>query len=74
MTVRGRCEFCGEDVTNAQNGAWRVRGWELERTRGGANYIADKERQPNRIAHALCIERRVRAAKAGISDGQGTLV
>lgn len=74
MIVRGRCEFCGQDVTNATNAAWRVRGWELERSRGGANYIADKERQPDRIAHALCVERASRLKRQGIAPGQGSLV
>jgi hypothetical protein len=53
---RGICEFCQLPVTGSQAGAFRVRGWEFERDQGGANHIAGKERQANRIAHVSCVE------------------
>lgn len=68
---RGTCEFCGREVTN-ELAAFRVRGWEIERTQGGANYIAGKERQANRIAHAACVEHVVSMEKRGLR-GQMTL-
>ena len=52
---RGLCEFCGRPVTDLEVAAFRVRGWEIERDQGGANTIAGRERQPNRIAHATCV-------------------
>jgi hypothetical protein len=62
----GTCEFCDRPVTGAERAAYRVRGWELERKQGGANYIAGKERQPNRVCHALCVERIVRLDRNGL--------
>jgi hypothetical protein len=69
---RGVCEFCHEDVRSGK-AAFRVRGWELERAQGGANQIVGKERQPNRIAHALCVSIAVRQEKRGLS-GQTSLI
>jgi hypothetical protein len=63
---RGTCEFCGEAVRTDQKAAFRVRGWEIERAAGGANYIAGKERQPERIVHAVCVEIELRADKLGL--------
>lgn len=57
---RGRCEFCLEPVYDHEKGAFRIRGWELEREQGGANRILARERQANRIVHARCVERWVR--------------
>lgn len=58
--IRGTCEFCGKDVTTAELAAFPVKGWELERTQGGANRILDRKREPNRIAHASCAEHHAR--------------
>lgn len=58
--MRGLCEFCQGPVTNVQTAAWPVRGWEIEREQGGANRIAGKERLPNVIAHARCLESHLR--------------
>lgn len=71
-SYRGQCEFCGKEVTSGQLAAFRVRGWEIERRAGGANYTAGKERQPNRIVHALCVELEIRAESRGLK-GQMTL-
>lgn len=57
---RGTCEFCGSEVTRLQQAAWPVSGWEIERDAGGANHIAGKQRLPNRIAHARCLESHLR--------------
>jgi hypothetical protein len=62
----GTCEFCSKPVTGNQRAAYRVRGWELERSQGGANHIAGKERQPNRVCHAMCVETVLRAEKRGL--------
>jgi hypothetical protein len=62
----GTCEFCSQPVTGAQLAAYRVRGWELERRGGGANYIAAKERQANRVCHATCVERVIRLDRRGL--------
>jgi hypothetical protein len=55
----GTCDMCHRPVVGTERAAYRVRGWELERKQGGANYIAGKERQPNRVCHALCVEREL---------------
>ena len=62
----GTCEFCGNAVTGNQPAAYRVRGWELERRAGGANYIAGKERQANRVCHVTCVETQLRRDKRGL--------
>lgn len=66
MMFRGTCEFCGQEVRSGESAAHRVRGWEIERKAGGANYIAGKERQPNRIAHARCVEHVLMMDKSGL--------
>lgn len=66
MTERGPCEFCDRQVTSGDLAAFRVRGWEIERKAGGANYIAGKERQPNRIVHAVCVESILRRDRLGL--------
>jgi hypothetical protein len=68
---RGHCEFCDRPVLNAELAAYRVRGWELERRAGGANRIAGKERQPNRIAHVACVEADLRAERLGLRGQLG---
>lgn len=60
MTWRGICHRCGEEIAPGMLVAYRVRGWEIERTAGGANYIAGKERQPDRIWHAECVKSMLR--------------
>jgi hypothetical protein len=64
--TRGVCEFCREPVRDTDRGAFRVRGWECERSGGGANKIAMKERQPDRIAHAWCVETAARIEARGL--------
>lgn len=59
MTTRGNCEFCGEPVPITAVAAFPVKGWEVERDGGGANRILGREREPNRIAHAVCAEHHV---------------
>lgn len=66
MPFRGRCEFCGEAVVTGELAGFRVRGWEIQRTTGGANYIAGKERQPDRIVHARCIEHELVMRRSGL--------
>ena len=68
MTYRGTCEFCQREVSNGQRAAFRVRGWEVERDQGGANHILGRERQPDRIVHARCVEEQVRLEKLGLRD------
>lgn len=63
---RGTCEFCKEEVRSGESAAHRVRGWEIERKAGGANYTAGKERQPNRIAHARCVEHYLAMERSGL--------
>jgi hypothetical protein len=64
----GHCELCDRDVLLSDRAAYRVRGWELERKQGGANYIAGKERQPNRVCHASCVEQVVSLERRGLRD------
>lgn len=56
---RGTCMFCGSPVGDQEEAAFPVRGWELERSQGGANMIFGKEREPNVIAHKRCAKRYV---------------
>ena len=56
---RGVCEFCHHPVLSTQTAAFPVRGWEVERSGGGAHHIAGREREPNRIAHRRCMEHHV---------------
>jgi hypothetical protein len=67
-TVLGTCELCDRPVMATERAAYRVRGWEISRQQGGANYIAGKERQPDRICHALCVERMVARDRLGLRD------
>ena len=62
----GTCEFCSQPVTGAQLAAYRVRGWELERRQGGANVISGKERQANRVCHAVCVQRVLEQDRRGL--------
>jgi len=64
--VRGTCEFCGEPVHEHESAGFRIRGWELERSQGGANRILGRERQPNRIVHAACVEHYVDMERRGL--------
>jgi hypothetical protein len=70
MINRGQCEFCGNPVTSLQDAAHRVRGWEVERGGGGANYILGRERQQGRIAHARCARRAVELERRGLRNQQ----
>jgi hypothetical protein len=63
---RGICEFCEGEVFPWQSAGHRIRGWEIERTGGGANRIAGKERQSGRIVHASCLERHLKIEKQGL--------
>ena len=67
-SYRGLCEFCKREVTTQDRGAYRIRGWEFERQAGGANQVVGKERQPNRIAHATCVQAAVRQERRGLRD------
>jgi hypothetical protein len=60
MIQRGVCEFCKRGVFPNEKAAFRVRGWEIERDQGGANSIVGRERQPDRIVHALCVKQHER--------------
>lgn len=71
--VRGTCEFCGQAVHENESAGFRIRGWELERSQGGANRILGRERQPNRIVHARCVEHYVSLERQGLR-GQESLL
>lgn len=60
MATRGTCELCHASVTSYETAAYPIAGWEVERAQGGANRILGRQRVPNRIAHAPCIERQLR--------------
>lgn len=62
----GICEFCIQPVRVSDLAAYRVRGWEIQRKQGGANFIAGKERQPNRVCHARCVERFIMLDRQGL--------
>lgn len=66
VTWRGVCGFCGEEVTSLQSAAYRVRGWQLEAKPGHVGKIVDVERQSDRIAHRLCVERTLRTEGEGL--------
>lgn len=66
MTFRGHCGFCGEEVTSLESAAYRVRGWQLEAKPGRVGKIVDIERQPDRIAHARCVERTLKLEGEGL--------
>ena len=57
---KGTCELCGSEIASYQYAAYPVTGWEVQRLQGGANQIVGKQRLPNRIAHARCVEARLR--------------
>lgn len=57
------CAFCGEDVDPDVPGTFRqVKGWVLNRSRGGANGITLQE-GPFAHAHGGCIDRQRMATK-----------
>jgi hypothetical protein len=68
MTFVGKCEICNEDVTTGQRAAYRVHGWEIQRSAGGANQIHGKVREPDRVAHAVCAESQLRREKLGLAE------
>lgn len=72
-SFRGTCEFCKREVSSADRAGFRVRGWELERSQGGMNHVVGKERQPDRIAHALCVASAIREERRGLR-GQTSLI
>lgn len=72
--MKGTCAFCGRGVESRDTAAYRVRGWEIERAQGGANHIVEREREPNIVAHAMCVESRQRQRRYGIAYGQEPLV
>jgi hypothetical protein len=57
---RGICAHCDQPVTQTQRAAFRARGFEIERSAGGANYISHRERQPDKIWHDFCVDAWVR--------------
>lgn len=65
-----KCEICGEPVEPWQTAAFPVTGWEVQRYGGGANQIKARERVPNRIAHATCLERQLDRQRRGVIPGQ----
>ena len=65
MSYVGQCEICGETVDSSQRAAFPVKGWEIQRSQGGANQIFGKVREPNRVAHAYCVEHRHRRGDQG---------
>jgi hypothetical protein len=72
-SFRGTCEFCGKAVFGYQTAAHRIRGWEVERSSGGANAILGRERQPNRIVHADCVKRVVQLDRRGLANQESLL-
>ena len=72
--MKGICEICASKVEDTQTAAYPVTGWEVERYAGGANHITLRERLPNRVVHAVCLEGRKRRRKQGIGDDQGSFL
>jgi hypothetical protein len=60
---RGICMFCSLPVGDKDEAAFPVRGWELERSQGGANMIFGREREPDVIAHKRCAVRHVKGTE-----------
>lgn len=67
---RGKCELCSDPVRTWETAAFPVTGWEIERYSGGANQIKGRKRAPDRIVHALCLERKLGNEKRGMVEGQ----
>jgi hypothetical protein len=75
QAAKGRCAFCGEEVQAYNQAAYPVRGWEIERQQGGANHILLRQRVPNIIAHAFCVQRAAKQAQGtGPMPGQMDLL
>jgi hypothetical protein len=72
--MKGTCEICGRTIANIETAAYPVAGWEVERQAGGANRIADRRRVPDRIAHATCLESRLRRQRLGLAADQLALL
>lgn len=70
LTARGACVICGEHVGVAESSCYRVKGWAPERQGGGANQIIARERVGEDVAHRVCIDSELRAARLGISAHQ----
>ena len=73
MNRDGRCHFCGDPVP-LRGAAYRVIGWEVLRSQGGANRILGRERIPGMLAHAACAEKDAKRKAQGIVPGQGELL
>lgn len=62
------CEFCKDPIKRGQSVGYRIRGWEIARSSGGTNHILGKERQPNRVVHATCLQARLASERMGLRD------
>lgn len=68
---RGQCAFCPLPVLANETAAFPIKGWEVERSAGGANRILGREREPNVIAHATCAERHFKVGDQETLDFGG---
>jgi hypothetical protein len=68
--VKGTCRLCGQPVEDIHTAAYRVTGWEVERSGGGANQIADRRRVPDVVVHAVCLRALQKRRELGVGDRQ----
>lgn len=57
-------------MLNTDTASFRIRGFEDERAGGGANKIRHRERQPNKIWHARCVDQWVRKSRGEGEQGE----
>ena len=55
MRYEGRCTWCGEPVER-QHAAWKVEGYEVAHSTGGANQIKNRERMPGNVWHQTTVK------------------
>lgn len=67
---RSWCLICGKAVFAWETAAFPVTGWEFERHGGGANQIKGRKRKEFEIAHAQCVDRKLRQDRQGHIPGQ----
>ena len=72
--IKGTCHFCNNEINAWETAAYPVTGWEGERHSGGANSIIGRIRQPNLVAHLVCVKEGLRNQKSGEIKGQTSLL
>lgn len=73
VPYRGECVFCGDPV-RGRCARELSSAWEVERSQGGANMITGPKQYSGRVAHTVCQNGKAMAERAGVMEGQESLL